>query len=216
MKAILFDLDGTLIDSTESILDGFAHAFKSQNFPQAKKEDICSLIGYPLETMFEKLGVSENISSFISEYKKRYSLISTQKTKMLPDAIKAIKLASSLAPLGIVTTKTAKYSSDILEHFKVAKYFKVIIGRENVNEPKPSKEPILKALDTLKVKPDMRCFMIGDTILDMMAANNANINKIGLLCGYGKEQDLKRYTDNIVKNCFEAVKMLSQKEIILK
>ncbi len=217
MNAILFDLDGTLIDSTEGILQSFNYAFDSEGFTRAKKEDICSLVGFPLEIMLEKLGVPEDrISVFISRFKEKYCQISTQKTKLLPYAREAIKLAASFAHVGLVTTKTGEYSEDILKYFDVAKYFKTIVGREHVVSPKPNAEPILKALENLNVKCDKNSYMIGDTTLDVMAAKNAGISSIALLGGYGKKEDLESCCDLVVQNCLEAVKLLSQKDKILK
>ncbi len=209
MNAILFDLDGTLIDSTEGIVQSFNYAFDAHDFPRPKEEEICSLIGYPLEVMLEELGVNKaQVDMYAKTYKEKYSKISTQTTKLLPHAKEAIKLAHSLAPLGVVTTKTGLYSKEILEHFGVAKYFKTIVGRENVDNLKPHAEPILKALENLNVKPDKNSFMIGDTCLDMKAAKNANISGIALLGGYGKEADLVRCSPKIASNCFEAIKLL--------
>lgn len=209
MRAILFDLDGTLIDSTEGILESFSEAFNSQNFPQARAEDICSLIGHPLDIMFEKLGVSrDRVDIFVDEYKKHYRKISLQKTSLLPSAYEAVKLAYTIAPLGVVTTKTARYSKDILENFGILKYFKAVIGREDVKNPKPHAEPILKALKMLHVKPDMNSFMIGDTCLDINSAKNAKIGSIGVLSGYGTRDDLQKCALHVKDNSLQAIEFL--------
>ncbi len=211
MNAILFDLDGTLIDSTEGIINSFDFAFDAFGMPRANKEEICSLIGYPLEDMFTKLGVDGEVDGYVKKYKENYEKIATKTTVLLANAKEAIELAATLAPLAVVTTKTAKYSKEILEYFDVAKYFKVIIGRENVIHPKPHKEPILKALQFLGVKADMNSYMIGDTCLDMNSAFNAKINAIGVLGGYSKEEELKKCSPKIALNALEAIKILSIK-----
>lgn len=215
MKAILFDLDGTLIDSTEGIIESFFVAFDSQGFKRASEKDICALIGHPLEIMFEKLGAEkEKTQIFIDEYKKHYRKISLQKTNLLPNAYKAVSKASSLAPLGVVTTKTARYSKDILENFGILKYFKVVIGREDVENPKPHAEPILKALKALHVEPSMDCFMIGDTCLDINSAKNAKINSIGVLSGYGTRQDLEKCSLHVKEDTLKAIEFLDEKCVI--
>lgn len=212
MEAILFDLDGTLIDSTNGIIESFNVAFDTCNSKRADKDDICSLIGYPLEIMFERLGTpKEKIDEHISHYKDHYRKISIATTKLLPQAKDAIELASTLAPLGVVTTKTGKYSKEILENFGVLKYFDAVIGRQDVEKPKPDAEPILKALSLLHVKPSLDVFMIGDTCLDMNAAKNAKINSIALLCGYGDKEDLSKCSQNISLNAFEAILSLKNK-----
>lgn len=210
MKAILFDLDGTLIDGTEGIVDSFNVAFNEFNLPNPDEKKVCSLIGHPLEVMFEGLGVKkEDVNRYVDAYKVHYRKISRQKTKFLPDAIEAIKFASSLVPIGVVTTKTSIYSEDILEYFGVLKYFDVVIGRNDVQNPKPHAEPILKALERLELTPSRDIYMIGDTCLDMGSAKAAGVNSIALTCGYAPEEVLKKCASNIHKNAFEAVKYLS-------
>ena len=73
-KIILFDLDGTLIDSTDAILSTFYHSFKELNFDfNGNDEDIKSLIGYPLDIMYAKLGIEESkVWDFVDAYKNRY------------------------------------------------------------------------------------------------------------------------------------------------
>ncbi|MBL3519688.1 HAD family hydrolase [Arcobacter lanthieri] len=209
---ILFDLDGTLIDSTDAITDTFIYSFSQHNFNfKGTIEDIKKQIGYPLDIMFEKLGVSKNkVWDFVDSYKARYKDISVAQTTLLENAFEAVNLASSFARLGVVTTKTRIYSTPILDNFGITKYFEVIIGREDVENPKPHEEPILKALQSLNYDSSkQQAFMIGDTKLDLISAQNAYINSIGVLCGYSNEDELLKYTNIVKKDSLEAVKYLA-------
>jgi len=209
---ILFDLDGTLIDSTEAILESFSTAFKSFNKSVQDPEKIKSLIGYPLDVMFVKLGVEEkDADKFVQEYKKHYRKISCQKTFLLPGAEDAVKKASEFARLGIVTTKTGHYSRELLEYLDLMKYFEILIGREDVINPKPHPEPILKALEYMNVK-DENCWMIGDTLLDVQSAKSANVTPIALTCGYGKKEELSDSCEHIVENVFSAIEIIAEKK----
>ncbi|MBS9778710.1 MAG: HAD family hydrolase [Campylobacteraceae bacterium] len=206
MKAILFDLDGTLIDCTDGIVESFEVAFSTCSNTKVNKDDICSLIGYPLEYMFESLGANKSkIDLHVKKYREHYRKIFLQSTKLLPQAKEAIELAHTLAPVGLVTTKPSFYAKEILEHFDILKFFKVIVGVDDVKNPKPDAEPILKALHTMGVKADLETFMVGDTVLDLQSAKNAKINSIALLCGYGHKKDLLKYSSNIKPDAFEAV-----------
>lgn len=208
---VLFDLDGTLIDSTFAITDTFLYVFAKHSYPFTKTiEDIKKQIGYPLDIMFENLGVPRAIVwDFVDSYKMRYKNISVAQTSLLENAFEAVKLASSFAILGVVTTKTRIYSTPILDNFDIGDDFKTIIGREDVENPKPHEEPILKALENLNYDKEKHiAFMIGDTKLDMMAAKNASINSIGVLCGYGDEEELLKYTNIVKNNSLEAIKYL--------
>lgn len=208
---ILFDMDGTLIDSTQAIVSTFYHTFEQRSFDfNGNDEDITSLIGYPLDIMYQELGVSqEEAWDFVDAYKQRYRLISKEQTKLLENAKEAVNLASSFARVSIVTTKTRKYTTPLLEHFDISNHFEVVIGREDVQNPKPHPEPILKSLEQMNYDENSHdVWMIGDTKLDMIAANQAKINSLGVLCGYGKEEELQEYTNYIQNDSLEAVKFI--------
>lgn len=112
-KTILFDLDGTLIDSIDAILNSFQGAFKILGLTPKNNEEIKNLIGHPLEHMFkilyhEKAHLSQE---FVLAYREIYSQIYLEQTTLLPKAKEALELAFEIADLGIVTTKGWKLLS---------------------------------------------------------------------------------------------------------
>ena len=207
---ILFDLDGTLIDSTEAILESFDVAFKTFDSLVPDVELIKAEIGHPLDVMFATLGVeSSYVDAHVQAYKMHYKKISCAKTVLLPEAREAVELASQHALLGVVTIKTAKYSIELLEHMGLMTYFDVLVGREDVENPKPHPEPIFKALSQLQ-SDKSRYWMIGDTPMDILAANAANINSVAVTCGYADETLLLEHTKNLSSTALEAVKFITQ------
>ena len=173
-------------------------------------EDIKSLIGYPLDIMYARLGVEESkVWDFVDAYKNRYRIISREQTTLLENAYEAVELASKIARVSVVTTKTRAYTMPLLEHFNIAQFFEIVTGRENVQNPKPHPEPILTTLEQMNYDKKLHdVWMIGDTKLDLIAANDANINSIGLLCGYGEEEELRKYTNFIETTALDAIKYL--------
>ena len=208
---ILFDLDGTLIDSTEAILESFNHVYEVFSKEKTDNTNIEKLIGYPLDYMFEHLGFqSYEIVEAIKAYKNYYKDIAKEKTVLLPYAKEAVLEAKKIANLGIVTTKTGLYSRQIMENFKLMEYFDVLVGSEDVKNLKPNPEPILKAL-SLMDSNTQNVFMIGDTNLDIKASLNANIVPFAVCSGYESEKSLEKYTNNISQNAYEAVIEISKR-----
>lgn len=206
-KIILFDLDGTLIDSTQAIFESFCNACETNGLVSPSLQDLKSSIGHTLEDMFLRFGAKVfDLEVLIEAYRQHYRKICLEKTRMLPNATKSLELANKLAKLGIVTTKTAFYSRKILDYFGVLGYFETIVGIEDVNFPKPHEEPILKAIE--RICPAAlfeNIFMLGDTILDVNAAKNAGVVPIALKSGYGKEEDLREICENVFEDTLEAV-----------
>ena len=205
---ILFDLDGTVIDSTEAILDGFRVAFETFGEQVPSDEAIKNEIGHTLEDMFLTLGVTrDKVDEYVHCYKMHYRLISCEKTVLLDGAKEAIEEASTFATLGVVTTKTGEYSRILLEHMGLMHYFSVLIGREDVENPKPHKEPILKALAKLE-HDRSTTWMIGDTCMDIESAKSAEVHAVAVTSGYGSLEMLQKCATLITANVHEAVKYI--------
>jgi len=209
---ILFDLDGTVIDSTEAILEGFKVAFETFGLKVPTDEAIKNEIGHTLEDMFLTFGVEEaKVDEYVHTYKMHYRVISCQKTKLLDGAREAIEEASKFATLGVVTTKTGEYSTVLLEHMGLMKYFEVLIGREHVEYPKPHAEPILKALTKLEHDKN-NTWMIGDTCMDIDSAKNAGVNSVAVTSGYATHLMLQNCATNICENVFDAIEYIKKSD----
>ena len=211
-RVILFDLDGTVIDSTEAILDGFRVAFETFGGEVPSDEAIKNEVGHTLEDMFLTLGVArDRVDEHVHAYKMHYRVISCEKTVLLDGAREAIEEASTFATLGVVTTKTGEYSRILLEHLGLMHYFSVLIGGEDVQNHKPHKEPILKALAKLEHNKS-KTWMIGDTCMDIESAKNAEINFVAVTSGYATLKMLQKCAPLITANVYEAVKHIKKSD----
>ena len=210
-KILIFDLDGTIIDSTEAILESFGKAYETLGGEVPPAEEIKPLIGLPLDVIFVKLGVpEEDAMAYAKAYKEHYSTIHTEKTTLIPGAKEAIEYGHCYAKLGIVTTKTTQYSRELLEHFDLMKYFDVLIGRDDVEHPKPHPEPVLKALSQLNYRFGKVTYFIGDTCVDMEAAEAAEIGSIGVLTGYMGKEELSECADFTIADALKAVQFIEK------
>ena len=203
-KILLFDLDGTLIDSTEAILESFLIAASNYDLDlQKREEEIRQSIGMPLKDMFLKMGIpQEKLQECVGVYRHHYQERFLQKTSLLPKVKELIEGLPKSYMKGIVTSKSHFFSEKILQNFKMLNNFFTLVGIDDVVEPKPSAEPILKALEGLKYDCS-RVFMIGDTMFDMQAAKNAGIVGIGVNGLY--QNDLHQYTNFVFENMEDAL-----------
>ncbi len=206
-KTILFDLDGTLINGTSAILEAFKVAL--QGTPtHFDAERIKAMIGFPLDVMFANLGFAgDEIQRRIEAYKAHYLQIYLTQTTLLPRVKEALQLAHDFATLAVVTTKGTASSKAILQNLGVLHLFGAVVGRDEVSEPKPSSEPILKALQLLG-KDKTNAFMVGDTHLDIKAAQNAGISCVAVSCGYESADSLKTHKAIVKANAYEAVEFI--------
>jgi len=202
---ILFDLDGTLIDSTDAILESFGVAYRAMAYAKPQDSLIKAQIGHPLDDMFRMLGAKEeDVEDFVTNYKKHYRQINQAMTTLLPQAKEAVEEAYRVANLAVVTTKTSQYSIELLKHLGIFEYFDAFVGRDDVEYPKPHPEPVLKALKLLN--NSYPSWMIGDTCMDMQSAKASNIEAIAVTCGYLEREELQKCSTIIKTNALEAVR----------
>lgn len=203
-KILLFDLDGTLIDSTQAIWESFILAARDYGlFLEDRYDEVEQKIGMTLAEMFLQVGIpSKKVEECVQTYRGYYQQKFLEKTFLLPKVKETIQRVQNSYRMGIVTSKSHYFSEKILEHFGLLKYFFTLVGIEDVKKAKPDAEPILKALEGISYQKD-RVFMIGDTSFDMQAAKNAGVMGIGVNGRYQK--DLYKHTNLVFENIEDAV-----------
>ncbi|ANV97394.1 hypothetical protein BBW65_00530 [Helicobacter enhydrae] len=208
-KILLFDLDGTLIDSTQAILESFVNTalFFGINLKERRGE-IMGLIGATLRDMFMHFGFSEEeTEQCIKMYRTNYERIYLEKTHLLPKVKEALESVPKSYGMGVVTSKNRYFSLKILEHLGINSFFSVVVAIDDVSEPKPSAEPIQRALEDLNFQAQ-EVYMIGDTFFDMQSAKNAGVIGIGVMGRY--EKQLEKYTDFVFSDLFKAVNYIKE------
>ena len=190
IKAVSFDLDGTLIDSTEAIAESFVHTFDVLGVPQPPREAYVSTIGYTLHQQFEMLVKDHPADLCVATYRQHYPQIMREKTFLLPGAKEGLeRLADAGLRLGFATSKKIQYSLELLDHFGVLDYFESRIGPEEVSHPKPHPEAVLTSAKELGVSVD-ELFFVGDTRFDVHAAQAANVRCLTVATGYATKEEL--------------------------
>lgn len=185
MKAILFDFDYTLVDSSEAIVHCFFSASDALGLARKSSEAIKKQIGMPLGDMFRTL--YEDLEDLVEDFKLLYvaeaDKVATKMTYFYPDAAEMLmKLKQNNYLIGIVSTKNRSRIEETLSAYDMAAFFDLVIGGEDVKEHKPSPEGILKAMDLLDVEREHVVY-IGDSLFDLHAAANADVQFLAVLNG---------------------------------
>lgn len=204
IKAVLFDLDGTLIDSTEAIVDCFYHTFDVLGAPLPERQQIVSTISLTLEHQFSLL-IDHDPYECARIYREKYFRVAPEMTLLHGGAQTILERCGRRGyQMGFVTSKLRQASELLLNHLGVLHHFSVRIGPDDVDQPKPHPEPILKALDLLALRP-VDAIYLGDTPLDVRASQAAGVRCVALTTGYASEAELAAHNpDAICANLEEA------------
>jgi len=187
IRAVLFDIDGTLLDTFDFIYGAFEHAFDVHGIPRLPREEISQLMGGPLEEVYSKMAPGHDAAT-LAETHRQFQENNLHLTKPFPDTIKVLDaLKQKGLKLAAITTRSIRTSVLSLEQNGIAHYFDVVISAEDVVHPKPDPEPLWKALDTMEIKP-FDAIMIGDTRVDILAGKNAGTKTVAALYGFGGER----------------------------
>lgn len=190
-KTILFDLDGTLTDSGEGIINCAILALEHFGLPIPSREEMRVFVGPPLHESFINHGVpADQADEAIRIYRSRYIPIGKFENTPYPgirELLEALKAAGH--KLFVATSKPEKMSIEILEHFDLAKYFDQICGA-TMDTSRSSKEAVIEYLLHRNGRAD-NMIMVGDTKFDVLGAKLHGIPTIGVSWGYGKVEDLR-------------------------
>ena len=189
-KTILFDLDGTLTDSGEGIINCAILALEHFGCPIPSREAMRVFVGPPLHESFVKHGVpAGKADEAVAVYRSRYIPIGKYENTPYPGIRELLEtLKAEGHTLYVATSKPEGMSVDILEHFNLAKYFDRICGA-SMDTSRSSKEAVIAYLIQQNGKPD-NMIMVGDTKFDVLGAKEHGIPCIGVSWGYGEEADM--------------------------
>jgi len=216
-KLVLFDLDGTLVDTAPDFLLSINNVLKKNDqnlitFDQIRfhiSEGTSKLI----KTFFQTKNNKKKFLAYRNQFLEEYERNLTNKSNLF-DGIKILieKLDILGINYGVVTNKYFKYAKPILEYFPELKNLKVIICPDHVNQSKPNPEGILLACKKVGVRPNETIYL-GDHENDIKAGLDAGTSVIGCLYGYSlKENDIKNKefsNCNFVNHAKEIIKYIN-------
>ncbi|HET9579368.1 MAG TPA: HAD hydrolase-like protein [Usitatibacter sp.] len=194
MKAVLFDLDGTLTDPREGITRCIAYALERMGVAPPPLADLTFAIGPPLrDSLAQLLGTGERdaVERALAFYRERFAdvgLFENEPYAGIDEALHAIKAAG--ASLFVATSKPLVYAERIVRHFGLEAHFVAVHGCE-LDGTREDKRDLLAHLLPRHGVPAQGAVMIGDRGVDMRAARHHGLAALGALWGYGTAEELQ-------------------------
>jgi len=212
IKHICFDLDGTLVDSHKTIYKSTIKSLNDLNIPHKIDEELFrEKIGMHFVDIFEDMNIPvSDFEEFITVYKNNYFLFIDDSNLYLNVSDILKYLSQTGFKISLLTTKAQDQAEKILDHFNIAKYFDVIMGRRDGISHKPSAEPLLMICQELKVNPE-ESLIVGDTEMDILCGQNAGAKTCGVTHGYRTEKSmLEHRPDYIIENLLQLKQLFSK------
>lgn len=202
IETVLFDLDGTIIDTNELIISSFLHVFEAQAPGPLTREHIIPHMGTTLEQQLQTFsGGVEDVNSLVKAYRSFNSLHHDEMVKPFPHVNEVVvRLHRHGLMLGIVTTKIRPSTMMTLEKFDLERFMSAVVTVNDVEHPKPHPEPVLTAVERLGANP-ATTLMIGDSPVDIQSAKAAGVKAAAVAWSLKGEEKLMEYgPDYILKD----------------
>lgn len=207
-KAILFDLDGTLLDSVQMIVDVMSEALKSMGIDV---DDVAlrHAIGLPLTVQARHFAHGRE-QEFSNTYRDIYIRELSKEAQLFPGSIEMLSTLRSQGYLtGVVTSKTARGAARAIETTGIASMFDCVITADDVTHYKPAPEPLIKAMDKLGVTAEESLY-VGDSAFDVDMARSAGARVVAISWGARTHEELELIgPDTVVDNWTQFLAMLN-------
>ncbi|BFT30461.1 phosphoglycolate phosphatase [Alteromonas sp. D210916BOD_24] len=218
INTVLFDLDGTLVDSVPDLALSLNLALNDLGYAQYSESEVRNWVGNGAR-MLVKRGLSgstkvvpslseavveQAFSRFIHHYREQLGKYS----HLYPNVKSTLqRLFDHNIQLAVVTNKPTEFVAPILQSFDIAHYFKATLGGDALAQKKPSPLPLIHLCTSLGSTPE-HCIMVGDSKNDILAAKAANMKSVGLSYGYNYGEDIAQHHPDWVFDDFSEVASL--------
>ena len=201
-KNLIFNLDGTLIDSSEGVIAAVNYSLRKVGAPEQKPEIIKSFIGYPLETMYPHF-TDAPIDELYKHFQVKANTTVVSSTVLLPGVESILSyLCRHGYKMAIATTKIRRNIDGIINKFNWQSVFPVSVGGDEVSRVKPDPMAFRLALKHLEATPD-DSLVIGDTVNDILAARDVPMKVASVISPYGGREKLEALQPDFILESIE-------------
>ncbi|HLB05489.1 MAG TPA: HAD-IA family hydrolase [Thermodesulfobacteriota bacterium] len=192
IKLIIFDLDGTLVNSIADITNSLNYATEPYGFAPKTPEEVAALVGEGITKVIERVLGDERLllrDEVVRRFLEFYSEHIIDNTSLYPGVRETLNRLNGFKK-AIISNKREALSIKVLEGLDLLRFFDLVIGSDSTSEKKPSPVPVLHVLSTLGLGPE-DAIMVGDSELDIEAGKRAGVKTVGVTYGYRKRIFLK-------------------------
>ncbi|SHK26867.1 HAD family hydrolase [Thermocrinis minervae] len=204
-KLVIFDLDGTLIDSCQDITLCLNMTLRDFGKPQVESQTVRRYIGSGARALLEKFFPPEDVDKALEVFRgyyRQHPVVYTRPYEGIPEALEFLRSKGVI--MTVVTNKMEEISYKILDTLKLLDYFSLVVGGDTYHEKKPSALPIIKTLEKFSVKPK-ESLIVGDTEADILSGKRASVYTALALWGYTK--DMQEEPDFILNTPTEIIEL---------
>jgi len=195
IRAICFDIDGTLADTDDTYVARFANLMRF--LPPARRQRWARRLVMHLETpgqlifgLPDRLGLDPILFSITEWLHQRFSAKTLKTYTLVPGAYDCVIACAPRYPLAAITTRFEPVAKAILDHAELTPHFRAVAHALTTKRTKPYPDLVMWAAQQMGVPPE-NCLMVGDTTVDMRAGKTASAQTVGVLCGFGEEDELR-------------------------
>jgi phosphoglycolate phosphatase len=189
--AVLFDLDGVLIDSRVAIVRCIQHGLRENGAPVPEAAELERFIGPPLIDAFAELAGAELVPACLAAYRERYVWSSLEETTVVPGAAEALAEVAARVPVAVATTKPRAFAEPLCERLGLMPSLRAVVGPEFDAPEEVKTTTVRRALEALGLAPGADAPLVGDRSHDAEAAHANGIRCVGVLWGIGDEAELR-------------------------
>lgn len=204
LKAILFDLDGTLVNSLKDLALSANYVRTYFGLPPLEEEVLVTFIGHGMKNLvFQALeGNQELLAKGLEIFKDHYEQHCLDHTHPYPGVREGLSFFYQKLPMAVITNKPVSFSQKILEHLELSPFFEILVGGDSCEAKKPSPLPIRYALEKMELKDSSEIMLVGDSEADIQGAKNANILSCAVTYGLRKQGELEKFQPNLFIHSF--------------
>ncbi len=207
-RAVLFDLDGTLVDSYAALADAVNFALRAHGLDEIDTSRIRTLVGHGVERLLQLACVTEEVpQSVIESFETRYDEICCEASRVLDDVEPTLaRLSRAGVTMAVCTNKPTSFSRKILDFLNLSPHFRAIVGPDLAGARKPDARHVMRTLQEAGCSTDASLF-VGDMPVDVAAARNSGIDVAVVTTGSSSYEQLvvaqpdyllKRFSDLVM------------------